>query len=288
MKRPLFVDLRKDVAFHISRYHFHDELEIVLVLSDGGYLFLDNNTYALRRGVLMVINDTALHRSVNFDNVVYERYVAHFMPEYVRMLSTSGTDLMNCFNSDIHCVQLSDQELEKFIALFEECRQPWKGYGDDLRQQIAFTHILLKINEIIDKPEKVVSATSSGFINISQILNYINDNLSDSITLDSLADHFFTSKYYLCNLFKKATGFSIMEYVINLRVLKSKSLLRNGYSVLDSGKKSGFNNNSHFIRTFKKLVGVSPGIYSKNYKFTSALYTHDIYESPQTNSSSFR
>ena len=77
---------------------------------------------------------------------------------------------------------------------------------------------------------------------------------------------FFISKHYLCRIFKSATGFSVMEYIIYSRILRARQLLQEGVSVQQAGELSGFSDNSHFIRTFGHLTGTSPGRYAKEYQ----------------------
>ena len=57
-----------------------------------------------------------------------------------------------------------------------------------------------------------------------------------------------------------------MEYIIYSRVLRARQLLQEGYSVQEAGEMSGFSDNSHFIRTFGHLTGLTPGKYAKEYQ----------------------
>lgn len=100
------------------------------------------------------------------------------------------------------------------------------------------------------------------------VLKYIQEHLTESLSLDSIAANFFISKYYLCHNFKLATGFSVRDYVIHCRILRARALLRNGIRVQETGELVGFHNNEHFIRTFKKLTGVSPKRYAKEFLFS--------------------
>ena len=104
------------------------------------------------------------------------------------------------------------------------------------------------------------------FLRVSPILDYIRNNLSEPLTLDQIASQFYISKHYLCRIFKSATGFSVMEYIIYSRVLKARQLLKEGVSVQQAGEMSGFSDNSHFIRTFGHLTGTSPGRYAREYQ----------------------
>ena len=106
---------------------------------------------------------------------------------------------------------------------------------------------------------------------VSPILDYIRENLTSPLTLDQIAGEFYISKHYLCRIFKAATGFSVMEYIIYSRILKARQLLQEGVSVQQAGELSGFSDNSHFIRTFGHLTGTSPGRYAKEYQSSDQI-----------------
>ena len=95
------------------------------------------------------------------------------------------------------------------------------------------------------------------------------------MSLDQIAGQFYISKHYLCRIFKSATGFSVMEYIIYSRVLRARQLLKEGVSVQQAGELSGFSDNSHFIRTFGHLTGTSPGRYARAYLSSNALVLPD-------------
>jgi YesN/AraC family two-component response regulator len=98
---------------------------------------------------------------------------------------------------------------------------------------------------------------------VQLILEYINQHLNECLSLDKLSGVFYLNKYYLSHIFKNSTGFSVNEYIINRRILKSRELLKQNNSVSKVSEMVGFNNYCHFIRTFKKLVGMSPKQYAK-------------------------
>ena len=101
---------------------------------------------------------------------------------------------------------------------------------------------------------------------MDDILTFINQNIDSQLSIDDLSAHFYLSSSYLCRIFKSATGFSVMEYIIYSRVLKARQLLKEGVSVQQAGEMSGFSDNSHFIRTFGHLTGTSPGRYAREYQ----------------------
>ena len=123
---------------------------------------------------------------------------------------------------------------------------------------------------ILDAATAGDAVRSKDFLRVSPILDYIRDHLSEPLTLDLIAGQFYLSKHYLCRIFKSATGFSVMEYIIYSRVLKARQLLKEGVSVQQAGELSGFSDNSHFIRTFGHLTGTSPGRYAREHQGSDA------------------
>lgn len=93
---------------------------------------------------------------------------------------------------------------------------------------------------------------------VKLIIDYLNDNFTASVTLEQLAERFHINKFYLCQLFKKTTGTTINRYIVARRLSRAKILLHQGYSVTETSAMCGFQNYTHFIRTFKKHCSVSP------------------------------
>jgi len=93
---------------------------------------------------------------------------------------------------------------------------------------------------------------------VKSIIDYLNDNFTAAITLEQLAAEFHINKYYLCQLFKKTTGTTVSRYIVARRLARAKILLHQGYSVTETSAMCGFQNYTHFIRTFKQHCNVSP------------------------------
>lgn len=97
---------------------------------------------------------------------------------------------------------------------------------------------------------------------MDDILTYINQNISDPITMEQLAKEFFLSESYICRIFKSATGTTIGKYITARRISIAKAHLNEGMSVSEAFEKSGFTDYSNFFKAFTKAVGVSPKKYA--------------------------
>lgn len=266
------IHLNRDSKWHMHNNHFHEGYEILLSLSNAGSFFVENNLYPLKRGTLLMLKNTALHHSIADPKIFYERYVLHFTGETLSAISTPQTDLLSKFSRTNHCVQLNETELLELTSLFEKCCQPQSyNFGADLKRDIFFIELLLKICSFLDDKDPINTSQTNNFIRVIPILDYIKCNISEELSLDSIADNFFMSKYHLCHIFKEATGFTVVDYIIKYRVLKAGKLLRKGFNVQTAGELAGFRNYAHFIRTFGNISGISPGRYKKKYQKGSIL-----------------
>ena len=107
--------------------------------------------------------------------------------------------------------------------------------------------------------------TNNNTYKLNEIIQFIHENYSSSITNKELAALAGYHEYYLNSLFKKYTGINMHEYVINTRINESKKLLEfSGLSIAEIAAQTGFNNYAYFSECFKQNVGLSPSHYRKS------------------------
>ncbi|QLE01836.1 AraC family transcriptional regulator [Galbibacter sp. BG1] len=97
-----------------------------------------------------------------------------------------------------------------------------------------------------------------------QILSYIRTNVYDPelMKIENLANQFNMSQANIVNLFKKETGESIRQYIINYKLMLTKYRLRNtNYTISEIGYELGFTDESHLTKAFKKHFGKTPKQY---------------------------
>jgi AraC family transcriptional regulator len=94
---------------------------------------------------------------------------------------------------------------------------------------------------------------------LKQALEYINEHLSQDLSLDTLAIELNISQFYLCRLFKQSIGISPHAYLVQQRIERSKQLLKDKNNrILDVAIACGFANPSHFAKCFRKQIGITP------------------------------
>ncbi len=269
--RDYIIQYKQDDKWRMHRLHYHEGVELMLVLSDGGGdFFMDQKMYPLRKNTLFILDANMLHRDENgADGSVFRRYVLHILPSLLTRLSTAQTNFADVLTSAGQgvCVRLSDEDAARLAHLFERLRvNVPPAFGTDIHERITLYEILLLSCSRIQSSKKEAGASNPDYDRVQPILEYLRLNCTSRMSLDDLAEHFMMSKHYLCHIFKKGTGFSVMEYVIQLRIITSQRLLREGANVQEASERSGFQTYSHFIRTFNTYVGISPKKYAKLYR----------------------
>ncbi|MCI8422521.1 MAG: AraC family transcriptional regulator [Lawsonibacter sp.] len=260
------LQLNHNDSWNMSRLHFHDHFELLLPLTSPGDIFVNDQVYPLRRGTLYLIGANTLHRTIA--DGAHARYILHISPRTLSDLSTPQTDFTRMTRDGFRRANLDAARFNQMIELFQalERRKNDGSFGSDIRQTIALLELLIRVAATLDTATAGEAIRSKDFLRIAPILDYIRDNLAEPLSLDQIASQFFLSKHYLCRIFKTATGFSVMEYIIYSRVLRARQLLQEGVSVQQAGELSGFSDNSHFIRTFGHLTGITPGRYAREYQ----------------------
>jgi len=95
-----------------------------------------------------------------------------------------------------------------------------------------------------------------------RVRQYILDQLHERLTLAELAAFSQLELYPFARWFKRAFGMAPHQYILAARVDKARSLLRGTRtSLVDVALQCGFNSQSHFASTFRRVVGVAPGVY---------------------------
>jgi len=105
---------------------------------------------------------------------------------------------------------------------------------------------------------------------VLKCLTYIDSHFNEKITLEKLSGITGLNPRYLAGLFKKETGETLGEYLTRLKIETAKALLRRtDYSYLQISYSLAFCSQSHFIKTFKKATGMTPGAYREKYYNTN-------------------
>ena len=101
---------------------------------------------------------------------------------------------------------------------------------------------------------------------IQQVVQYLEEHFAESFSLDTVAQAVGRNKSYLCTVFLKETGTTILDCLNTIRVRHAAELITySDYSLTNVSTMCGFASTSHFSRIFVKYAGVTPGQCRKAY-----------------------
>jgi transcriptional regulator GlxA family with amidase domain len=93
---------------------------------------------------------------------------------------------------------------------------------------------------------------------LQPLLVHLTNNISESVSLESLSLEFHIEKNYLNALFKRETGVTVHRHILTLRSIFARRMIQAGCSPIDTAYNVGFNDYSNFFRAYKTILGVSP------------------------------
>lgn len=257
---------------HTMDMHIHDYCEVYYSVSGGKKFMINNHPYTFEPGDIFFINRGEGHHLLKVDEGKHERYVINIHPEFIVKHSSPQTDLSFCFNNaerpTHHKLSLSPKEQQRFLFLMHKLSSiDSEAFGADVMEQLTFTELMVFFNELfftrrysLEKP----AILEKHYKKTSDIITYINQNLSSELSLSVLSKEFSMSASHLSRVFKEETGTTLQKYISGQRIALAKTLLSDGYTVTEAFSLCGFGDYSNFYKTFTKLVGISPKNYAIN------------------------
>lgn len=254
--------------------HWHDEMEIVYV-EDGEYIeSVDFEEYHVKSGDIVLINPSVLHSFHQYDN---KRTSFRTVIFNMNLLTGNSADACSIkylvpfaerrykspvvITSDHPCYDSIRKKVLNMISLYDE-----KGdfFEIKLKAEVYGLFYLLFKNVFVSNAEDtdIRDATTR---NIRKIIDYINENYMNTITIDELAETVNLSKHYFMRFFKKYIGMTCIEYINDYRLnIASNLLLTTRMQITEVAASIGITNLSYFNRIFKKKFHMTP----KEYRFS--------------------
>lgn len=252
----------KDVSRFLP-YHRHDAYEIYCFVQGNLNYYLEHSCYHLERGDLLAICPSEMHRCISSGPQIYERIGINIKRSALERLSSTKTDLLQCFESHLigrnSLIHFSEEQLQDFIVLADHLSRSLESneYGQDVLADSYLSQILVFINRIYQNSQHIPQNIMPKAVH--DTMTYVKDHLNEKITLEQLSKKFYLNGTYISAQFKKHTGLSLRSYILDQRIALAKVLLSTGESVSEASYRSGFTDYANFIRSFKKYVGTSPG-----------------------------
>lgn len=248
----IYTGLLEDAPNWFNIQHSHDFCEILYVAGGAGEAILEGKKFRLASGDLVVVNPGTLHEERS-DAKAPLRLIFLAIRDFAvpglpaGCLSQEKYRVLSCgeyrYKMDIYLRELL-QETSSQIEFYQEISQ---GLVSAL---LVLVMRLIRIN-----PEDEAALSQE----CQKIKEYLDQNFTSPITLDSLSETVYISKHYLSHLFKEQTGVSPIKYLTSKRMEKACELLsETELPVSEVSKAVGYENPLYFSQVFKRVYGVSP------------------------------
>lgn len=256
---------------HANTYHVHDELEVMFVKKGNLSVTVGDEHFEVSDGTILLFSPMDLHGIVPRGEI-FDRYVLYFKSEFIETLSSDSMGLLECFYvKNTHTpsrILLCGEDLNEFTVLFEKIQHCAESsstlFGKELEQKYLLGLLLIRINRLYAENTFVPHAKRRKNTQIIyQTILYIQNNMESDLTVRTLASANFIDKNTLSRIFNEMMGISPAQYVLKARIIKAKKMLLDGYPIDEICARCGFGSLSHFSRTFKAQVGVSPSRFSQ-------------------------
>ena len=241
---------------------FHSSTFLSVFLKGDADYVVEGREYHLTPHSLILLSPYVFHGVRVNSTTDYVRCSVHFSPESV--IAERRVLLLSSFpgNKKSGPGEVFYEHTEEYglHAYFEHLiwsqKQPAALSG---AYYAMFLEALLAEISLMCQTLRPSTPDSSASGTITDIIRYLNEHLTEPVTLDELSGRFFISKYYMNRAFKKATGTTVMDYLIYKRVVMARQLMLNGFTAADAANETGFGDYSTFYRAYKKVMGCRPG-----------------------------
>lgn len=153
---------------------------------------------------------------------------------------------------------LEDASLAKMIRLLH---QSLEASGTSLERQSKFVWTFAQLAQRYadDRPTELLIGSEHSAVKL--IRDYLEDHYCENVSLDEIAALTNLSTYHLIRVFRAKVGLPPHAYLEQVRINRAKVLLRAGMTISNVALSTGFVDQSHFSKHFKKMMGVTPGNY---------------------------
>ena len=263
-----------DLNFQTLPAHKHDYYEFYLFLEGDLDLEISGHARPLHPGDMVLVPPGVSHHALmhssdrpyrRFVLWVSQEYVARLLkesPDYVFLMQRAATSRRT--NKQFHEAEFSSIH-SRLIRLLEEFHS--NRYGRNAAVYLALNDLLLYMNRIIYEREHPVVSGSGDLM--QEITLFIDEHLTEDLSLDVLANHVCLSKYYIAHYFKDSLGISIHQYITKKRLQSCSEAIAAGSDITRTFDEYGFRDYSSFYRMFRKEYGMSPREYQEAHRMNA-------------------
>ena len=258
---PFDAAYRKDSPAYPVGPHSHNGVELYFTLSDLPDVLLNDTVSKVPAGTLIIIPPFCVHQLYHEANTVYERYVLSINTSWLDAVFCENKETFSYLKQSTTPLLLTPDNTGK-THLLHHLQTLLSPADSSSPKALANLFLFLEeLNKTVNRlaPESnhtfPISATQK---HINDIIAYIQEHISEPLTVADLAKHFYLHPDYLSRLFKKHAHTTVSHYIALQKTATAQSLLRDGRTVAEVQEALGYSSYAYFFKTFQKNTGISP------------------------------
>lgn len=241
------------VVWHQSSFctrHYHNSFEIYYLKEGYCNYFIDNRSYDLEPGDLVLIPEGVIHKTM-YKKEKHTRLLINCTSYYVPTSMRSIIPSMLYLYRNPSLSKQIEELMEKIAVEYET---------NDIYRTEALKCLTHELFFLLARNAGNRARVETGNIFVEETVNYIQQNYMNDISLSEMARMRAVSPEHLSRTFKKETGFGFSEYLTLVRLQKAEYMLRNepGKSISEVAYATGFNDSNYFSDKFKRTYGITP------------------------------
>lgn len=255
----IFIPSTGHCFYAISEDHTHPAFSFYYSYDKKISMKVNGKTVHSRPGYISALPDGIKHHEIPTEK--FTRYIAILInPEFFyRHASFYKKKITPELIQYIHLPEMLLPAVRQFMI---ETSLNNEGSPEVIASlEVQIVHHLLRSIFSIRQDSGIITERAD----IDYVVEYINDNYSEQITLEDIAGKIALSKSHFSRVFKRETGYTMQNYIVKVRIDRAKMLLmRSNTKITEIAHECGFSSSAHFTSAFVKHVGVQPSVFRKD------------------------
>lgn len=243
-----------------DKYHQHEELTLSAIRDGNINILFQNKTDMLKPEKVSIVNPNEVHCAILSNLPSVDCYVMFLSHQWCQSIQTEFFNNTNYI--DINTTLVENKKFyENFIIL---CDTLLNLEIPVIEKEVYLIDFVSKLFLEFCNYEKVDNKSIQNSDVALQIKAYLKENIDEDIILKDISQHMNLSIVHILRIFKKEFGLPIHSYILNKKVHLAKELLSTNIPIAQVAQMSGFFDQSHLNRYFKRVFQLTPKEYQKN------------------------
>lgn len=258
-----------DFDFMTIDWHWHTELEFIYIEAGTVSINIGEDLFELTEGQGIFINSRILHELHSDNDAVIPNFL--FLPTFI---APSDSLIYRKYvlpvlesTTDYYVFSDSLKWQAHILSVMKELIRTSRTDGNELAVSVLIQEIWSLLSSNIVCVPKDNSMNSSSLARLQKMMQFVQQNYTEAISLNDIAEYGEVSISTTLNLFRKVLNTSPINYLISYRLKQATILLTKTEKKISAiALETGFSNTDYFCKTFKRMYSLTPTEYrnSKN------------------------